>query len=67
MAVISKLRKRAGLVIGVIAISMILFVLTDALGSSNGLTGGSDNIVGEIMGEEVEYQDYASKKQKQDI
>ena len=55
MAVISKLRKRAGLVIGGIAISMILFVLTDALGSSNSLSGGSDNIVGEIMGEEVEY------------
>ncbi|HIF13852.1 MAG TPA: hypothetical protein EYQ86_00305 [Bacteroidetes bacterium] len=66
MAVIGKLRKRAGLVIFIIALSMILFVLTDALGSSNSLTGGQDNIVGEILGEEIEYQEYSNKKKKQE-
>ena len=59
MATISKIRKRSGLVIALIGVSIALFLLNDALTSQPSLTGDNDNTVGEIAGEGVSAQEFA--------
>ena len=61
MAVISRIRKRVGLLIGVVGASMILFVLGDLVTSNKGLIGGSSDLVGNINGEKVNYQEFEGR------
>ena len=62
MALIKQIRQRTGLAIGVIAGGLILFLLGgDLLSPNSSLLGGSQNIVGEIAGEEITYEDYSLK------
>ncbi|MCB0736281.1 MAG: SurA N-terminal domain-containing protein [Bacteroidetes bacterium] len=54
MATINSIRKRSGLVIGFIGISILLFVVSDAFQSGGSLFQGKvEEVVGEIDGEEI--------------
>ncbi len=61
MAVISSIRKRAGLLVFVIAIAMVSFLLMDALSSNSNLLSGRSNNVGEINGNEISIQDFEQR------
>lgn len=62
MALIKQIRQRTGLAIGVIAGGLILFLLGgDLLSPSSNLLGSNQNIVGEIAGEEISYEEYVAK------
>lgn len=62
MALIKQIRQRTGLAIGVIAGGLILFLLGgDLLSPSSNLLGSNQNIVGEIAGEEISYEEYLAK------
>ena len=63
MAVIGTLRKRAGIVIIFIGLSMVLFLLTDMIQSSGNIFG-RDTVVGVVKGEEIEYKDFVNKIKK---
>ena len=63
MAAIGALRKRAGFVIIFIGISMVLFILTSYFESSGNLFG-PDSVVGNVKGEEIQYQDFINKVKK---
>lgn len=62
MALIKQIRQRTGLMIGVIAGGLILFLLGgDLLSPNSSLLGSSNNIVGEIAGEDITYEEYVAK------
>jgi peptidyl-prolyl cis-trans isomerase D len=61
MAVIGAIRKRAGLVIGLVGLSLLLFVLGDILTSNSSFLFGSDNNIGEIDGKSISYQEFERK------
>lgn len=57
MAIITKIRERAGLAVGIVAISLGLFVVGSDLLSSNSTFFSGSQIVGEIDGEDISYDD----------
>src|SRR5690554_103716 len=62
MALIKKIRQRTGLAIGVIAVGLIFFVVGgDLLGPNSTLLGNSGNVVGEIAGEDISYEEYVQR------
>ncbi|WP_332912715.1 peptidylprolyl isomerase [Algoriphagus boritolerans] len=62
MALIKQIRQRTGLAIGVIAGGLILFLLGgDLLSPNSSLLNSSQNIVGEIAGEEITLEEYSLK------
>lgn len=59
MALISKIREKTALVVGAVAVGLILFIVGgDLVGPNSSMFGGQDTTVGEIAGEEIDYQDY---------
>ena len=58
MAVLGKIRKRVGLLIGFVGVSMILFILGDLVTSNTGLMHRNTDVIGEIRGEKIHYQEF---------
>ncbi|WP_460915441.1 peptidylprolyl isomerase [Spirosoma areae] len=62
MSVINKIRERSGLAVGIIAVSLILFIVGgDLLGGRSLLFGGNQQKVGEISGQSIDYQQFNAK------
>ncbi|TAE33567.1 MAG: peptidylprolyl isomerase [Cytophagales bacterium] len=62
MALVNKIRERSGWAVGIIAFALLFFIfLGDLLSGQNTLSGGSSQVVGEIAGEEVDYQAFNLK------
>lgn len=59
MSVLSKIRENVGLVILIIAISLVVFILTDLFRGLSGGRGG-DNALGYVAGEPVDPQAYSA-------
>lgn len=60
MAVIEKIRQRVGLVVFLIAASIVSFLLMDALSTTNRMSGNG-NSIGSIDGENIDIQSYQAK------
>ncbi|MCJ8163724.1 SurA N-terminal domain-containing protein [Pontibacter sp. E15-1] len=59
MALINKIREKSGWAVGAIAIGLGVFVVGgDLLGPNSRLLGNDTNTVGEIAGEEIDYQEF---------
>lgn len=63
MAILTKIRNRSGLAIGVVGIALGLFVVSDALNSFGGGSGAPSNNVGEIDGERIGLKQFDDKLQ----
>ena len=62
MALINKIRQRAGIAIGFVAVAMGFFILgTDLISSNAGAGGGPNTIVGEIAGTEISQVQFQDK------
>ena len=61
MAVIGRIRKRVGLLIGFVGASMILFILGDVVTSNSGLIGGNNDVLGVVGGEKIRYPEFEKK------
>lgn len=62
MSVINKIRERSGLAVGIIAASLILFIVGgDLLGGRSLLFSGNQQKVGEIAGQSIDYQEFNAK------
>ncbi|MDQ3050088.1 MAG: SurA N-terminal domain-containing protein [Bacteroidota bacterium] len=61
MAVIGKIRQRAGLLIGIVGFSLIAFILGDLLTSNRSFLAGSDTSVAEIGGKKIEVVDFETR------
>lgn len=64
MAVIGKIRQRAGLLIGIVGFSLIAFILGDLLTSNRSFLSGSETTVAEIAGKKVKIQDFQERVNK---
>jgi len=61
MSVLEKIRSRAGLLVGIVGVALLVFILQSALESGNVFFGGSNNVVGEIAGKKIDYQSFDTK------
>lgn len=61
MALINKIREKSGLAVGIIAVSLILFIVGGDLLGSRSLFGGQDQNVGEIAGQKISYPEFNAK------
>lgn len=63
MTILSRIRSRVGLLVGIIFLALLAFVLTDLFNSQRGLFGGGggDNSVGEINGHDISVVDFRNK------
>jgi peptidyl-prolyl cis-trans isomerase D len=62
MAIITKIREKSGIAAAAIAISLILFLVGGDLFTGNSrFFGGSNNVIGEIGGEKINYKDFQAK------
>jgi peptidyl-prolyl cis-trans isomerase D len=57
MAVISAIRKRTGLVLGLIAVAIVGFVVMDMTSGNQGL-GSSDMTLGKVAGQKIDWQEF---------
>jgi peptidyl-prolyl cis-trans isomerase D len=65
MAIITKIREKSGLAVGLIAVSLIMFIVGgDLLSGSSIFSGNNNQTVGEIAGEKILPQDFAAKIQE---
>jgi len=64
MAFISKIRENVGLVIGLIGLALVAFILTDLFQSSTSFMRAGGDIIGEVSGTEVKYQEFNELYQK---
>src|SRR5688572_14210591 len=64
MAVIGKIRQKAGLLIGIVGFSLIAFIMGDLLTSNRSFLSGSGTELAEIGGKKIEVQDFESSVQK---
>ncbi len=61
MSVLESLRKRSGLLVGIVGLALLAFVLTGVFQSGNSMFGGQDNKVGEIAGKSIDYKEFKTK------
>ena len=62
MALISKIREKTGLAVGIIAFGLILFLVGgDILGPNSVILGKNKMEVGQIAGQKIGYQEYVQQ------
>lgn len=61
MALLSKIRERSALVIGLIGLAIIAFVISDAISSNPAIFSDRDTSVGTIEGKKIEQQEFSQK------
>jgi peptidyl-prolyl cis-trans isomerase D len=61
MSVLEKIRSRSGLLVGIIAVALLVFILESALESGNRFFGSNKTKVGEISGKEISIQEFEAK------
>lgn len=66
MSIITKIRNRSGLAIGLVGLALVLFVVSDALNSNYGLFGGGPqaNNVGQINGESIGIKQFEERLER---
>jgi peptidyl-prolyl cis-trans isomerase D len=61
MSVLEKIRNKTGLLVGIIAVALIIFVLEGALNSGRSLFGTNERTVGSIAGKNIDYNEFQAK------
>ena len=61
MALITKIREKAGIAVGVVAVALLLFIVGGDIFGSQGVFSSNQQKVGEIAGNDVMYQDFQQK------
>ena len=66
MISLDKLRKRSGLVIGIIGLALVAFLLGDLMSSSSSLFNSAQGIIGEVNDEVIDYREFETEAQNID-
>lgn len=64
MALINKIRERSGIVIGIIAVSLILFIVGGDIFGSRGFFSGDTQKIGEIAGTDIQYDEFQQQSER---
>ncbi|HEY8401493.1 MAG TPA: SurA N-terminal domain-containing protein [Cytophagaceae bacterium] len=67
MAIINKINEKSGLVVGVIAVGLILFIVGGELMGPNSFFNSQNNEVGEIAGVDISQQEYQNMLQQKEF
>lgn len=59
MAELERIRRRSGLLVGIIGFAILAFILTDLLGSGNSIFRGDATVVGKINGRTIEIPEFS--------
>lgn len=65
MTVLSKIRNRAGLLVAVVGISLLIFIVQAAFESGSSFLGSSQMYVGEVAGDKIRYDEFNTRVQKE--
>ncbi len=65
MAVIEKIRGKAGLLIGIVGFSLAAFILGDFFSTRSGFMSSNESTVGEIKGKKINVMDFEARVQTQ--
>ena len=66
MISLDKLRKRSGLVIGIIGLALGAFLLGDLMSSSSSLFNSAQGVIGEVNDEVIDYREFETEAQNID-
>ncbi len=61
LSVLERIRRRTGLLVGIVGLALVIFILESLLGSSNAIFGGQDRAVGFINGYKVDIVDFNNR------
>lgn len=63
MAILEKIRNRAGLAVGLVGFALVLFLVSDAIDSKTSIFRGTSNDVGNIGGEPISFKEFERRVQ----
>jgi len=58
MAIVSKIREKSGLAVGIVALSLAFFIVGSDILGPNSVLFGNKQVVGEVAGEDISAQEY---------
>ncbi len=58
MSILESIRKRTGLLVGLVGLALLIFILESLLGSGKSLFTSEDRVVGEIDGKKIDYMEF---------
>jgi peptidyl-prolyl cis-trans isomerase D len=61
MSVLETIRRRTGLLVGLIGLALVIFILQSALETGNSLFGTNERTVGRIAGKNIDYNDFMAR------
>ena len=65
-SVLEKIRRRTGLLVGIVGLALVIFILESLLGSGASIFGGDEQTsVGRINGHKIDRNDFASRFEMQ--
>ncbi|MBA2612765.1 MAG: SurA N-terminal domain-containing protein [Bacteroidetes bacterium] len=65
-SVLEKIRRRTGLLVGIVGLALVIFILESLLGSGASIFGGNElSIVGSIHGKNIDRNDFLAKVENQ--
>src|SRR4051812_51062 len=65
MSILESIRKRTGLLVGIVGLALVIFILESLLGSGSSIFGGDVNTVGVVNGKKIERNDFYIKVENQ--
>ncbi len=66
MSILESIRKRTGLLVGIVGLALVIFILESLLGQGRSLFGGGDEMtVGKINGKKIDRNEFAMKFENQ--
>src|SRR4051812_27929867 len=64
-SVLEHIRRRTGLLVGIVGLALVIFILESLLGSGASIFGGDDNGVGKINGKKIDRNDFLMRYESQ--
>lgn len=66
MSILESIRKRTGLLVGIVGLALVIFILESLLGSGASIFGGGDmSTVGEVAGKKIDRNEFYTKVENQ--
>ncbi len=65
MSVLESIRKRTGLLVGIVGLALVIFILESLLGSGSSIFGSDRSTVGVVNGKKIEYNEFITKVENQ--
>jgi peptidyl-prolyl cis-trans isomerase D len=65
MNILESIRKRTGLLVGIVGLALVIFILESLLGSGSSIFGDDRSTIGVVNGKKIEYNDFMTKVENQ--